>query len=111
MRRRTRPRRGARRVVLAATVGFLGLALLVCTGPLGVGPSSAATGQVLYVGTFHHITTPPASTFTTIQAAVKAAASGDWILIAPGDYHESGDSGANAPTPADLQDGWFGGVD
>jgi len=81
------------------------------TEAVGTGSAAAATGQVLYVGKFHNISTPPTSTFTTIQAAVNAAASGDWILIAPGDYHESGDSGANAPTPADLKDGWYGGVD
>jgi len=27
--------------------------------------------------------------FTTIQSAVNAAKSGDWILVAPGDYKET----------------------
>jgi hypothetical protein len=37
--------------------------------------------------------------YTTIQDAVDAARPGDWILIAPGDYHERGDrSPAHAPT-------------
>jgi len=37
--------------------------------------------------------------YSTIQDAVDAARPGDWILIAPGDYHERGDrSPAHAPT-------------
>lgn len=32
-----------------------------------------------------------AGDFTSIQEAVDAASPGDWILIAPGDYHERGD--------------------
>jgi pectin methylesterase-like acyl-CoA thioesterase len=32
------------------------------------------------VGSLHGITTPSATTFTTIQAAVDAAMPGDWIL-------------------------------
>ena len=38
-----------------------------------------------------------AGTHATIQAAVDAAAPGDWILIGPGDYHEQG-----APTAGVL---------
>jgi hypothetical protein len=41
-----------------------------------------AGAKVLRVGTFHGI----AGQYTTVQAAVKAAKPGDWILIAPGDY-------------------------
>ena len=67
--------------------------------------------EALYVGSFHGIVTPASVTFSTIQAAVNAAQKGDWILIAPGDYHESGDMGANAPSPSDLSTGWYGGVD
>jgi len=48
--------------------------------------------------------------FTTIQSAVDAATPGDWILIAPGDYHEEGTWG-RTPSAADLADGWYGGVD
>ena len=32
----------------------------------------------------------PHGRFTSIQTAVNAAHPGDWILIAPGDYHEHG---------------------
>jgi len=42
---------------------------------------------VLLVGTFNG----HAGQYTTIQAAVNAAQSGDWVLVAPGDYHERDD--------------------
>ena len=45
--------------------------------------------------------------FATIQAAVDAARPGDWILVGPGDYHESGD--VTHPPYGDA-DGAFGGV-
>jgi hypothetical protein len=44
----------------------------------------AANAQVLRVGTYHGIP----GEFKDIQAAVNAARPNDWILIAPGDYHE-----------------------
>ena len=50
-------------------------------------PPGQAKKRVLRVGTFHDIP----GQFTTIQAAVDAASPGDWILVAPGDYHEQGD--------------------
>ncbi len=46
--------------------------------------------HVLTVGHFHGVS----GDFATIQAAVDAARSGDIILIAPGDYHESATSSA-----------------
>jgi len=98
------------RVASAVLTGVLLCALLIALGA----PSASAkklAPRVLYVGTFNGIATPPSTTFSTIQGAVNAANKGDWILIAPGDYHETGDMGANAPTAADLSDGWFGGVD
>jgi hypothetical protein len=50
-------------------------------------PPGQAKGRVLRVGTFHGIPGP----FTSVQSAVDAARPGDWILVAPGDYHEQGD--------------------
>src|SRR5437667_11654333 len=49
--------------------------------------ASAASAAVLRVGTLNG----KAGDFTSIQEAVDAASPGDWILIAPGDYHERGD--------------------
>jgi len=92
----------------------LAFALLVSLSGIVTAGSAAAAdmGQrVLYVGTFGGIATPKSSTFKTIQAAVNAAKPSDWILIAPGDYHEKGDMGADAPSASDVSDGWYGGVD
>ena len=87
--------------------------LVALSGMVAAGGASAATNRprVLYVGAFGGIATPKSSTFKTIQAAVDAAAPSDWILIAPGDYHETGDMGANAPSASDVSHGWYGGVD
>ena len=58
----------------------------------------AAGARVLRVGTYKGVH----GQFKSIQAAVKAARPGDWILIAPGDYKEhsgrapAGDSAAPA---------------
>ena len=99
-----------RRTGVLALVGILLCALLGTVGATGA--SAKTTGpRVLYVGTYQGIATPRSSTFTSIQAAVNASRPGDWILIAPGDYHEAGDSGSNAPSASDLSDGWYGGVD
>ena len=56
-------------------------------------PVHAAAPQVLRVGTYNGIR----GQFSSIQAAVNAAHPGDWILVAPGDYHEQGVSGASEP--------------
>jgi hypothetical protein len=62
--------------------------LTICAAAL---TASAATARVLRVGTYHGIR----GQFRSIQAAVDAARPGDWILIAPGDYHERADRRAN----------------
>src|SRR2546426_12557673 len=56
--------------------------------------ASAASAAVLRVGTANG----QAGDFTSIQVAVDAARPGDWILIAPGDYHERGDYTTHKPT-------------
>src|SRR3954453_14163292 len=58
-------------------------ALLTATVALGlvVGAAPAKSPSVLRVG--------KGGTYKTIQSAVNAAHSGDWILIAPGDYKEA----------------------
>jgi hypothetical protein len=58
---------------------------------------------VLLVGTVHGHT----GAYRTIQSAVDAARAGDWILVAPGDYHETADE---AHPPTDFSHGDFGGV-
>jgi hypothetical protein len=65
-----------RRFVAAVAVIALGALML----------TSAALAQVLRVGTYKAIP----GQFDSVQAAVNAARPGDWILIAPGDYHEAG---------------------
>ena len=62
-----------------------------------------ATGHVLLVGTFkgHQ------GQYSSIQSAVNAAKTGDWILVAPGDYHESAD--LTSP-PSSYNEGGFGAV-
>jgi len=101
------------RAVVAGLVGAVLCLMLVGTTVAGAAPRSAAKPKppaVLYVGTFDGITTPADATFTTIQAAVNAATKNAWILIAPGDYHETDDV-ANPPSASDLASGWYGGVD
>src|SRR5262249_15841612 len=71
--------RSARAVVLAVAV--VGVAAV---------PARAA---VLRVGTWKG--RPGA--YTSVQDAVDAARPGDWILIAPGDYHEQADHRAAGP--------------
>ena len=58
----------------------LALSLLVVAAAFTL--SGVAGARVLRVGTYHGIR----GQFATIQAAVRAAHRGDWILLAPGDY-------------------------
>src|SRR5437763_957084 len=77
-------------VVLAAALG------LVLTAIAAAPASPAATSpapRVLRVGSWNGI---PGS-YTSIQAAVDAARPGDWILVGPGDYHESGSTDSTHP--------------
>lgn len=62
------------------------------------------TARVLLVGTFHG----HAGQYQTIQSAVDAAKPGDWILVAPGDYHENADT--TGPESEYVASGGFGGV-
>ena len=68
-----------------------------------VGP--AIGGHALLVGTFDGIP----GQYQTIQDAVNAAQPGDWILIAPGDYHEQADH-LDPPSAQQVSLGWYGGV-
>ena len=58
--------------------------------------AAASAPSVLRVGTYRGVK----GQFTSVQAAVKAARPGDWVLVAPGDYKENGYAGA--PEPAGV---------
>jgi hypothetical protein len=81
--------------VLSACVMAGGL-LTACSSSTSSGPAGAGTARVLLVGTLHGHT----GQYKTIQSAVSAAQSGDWILIAPGDYHETADTATASTDPA-----------
>jgi hypothetical protein len=69
--------------------------LLCCAAVLAA--TSPATARVLRVGAF----SKSGGEYQSIQAAVDAARSGDWILVGPGDYKEAGTrSPASAPNAA-----------
>ena len=83
---------------LAAMAGMrvlLGRCALVLASIVAFGSSAsfAARVRVWRVGTYKGIL----GQFQTIQAAVNAARPGDWILIAPGDYHENGSADPEHP--------------
>src|SRR5947208_1508085 len=73
-------RRCSALVLISAAAGAL------CGAP-------AAGAQVRRVGTWNGVP----GQYKTVQAAVNAAQSGDWILVGPGDYKESGNAGAVEP--------------
>src|SRR6202035_3137842 len=62
------------------------VALAVCTGVAVLLCAHTAMARVWHVGTFEGKRSQG-----SLQKAVKAASPGDWILIAPGDYKETGD--------------------
>ncbi len=85
------------RAVLAA----VGVTLLTALGTSG--SAGAAPPQVLRVGTWNGVPGNVAS----IDAAMSAMHSGDWVLIAPGDYHPRMDYSAaqlSSNAPAALLD-------
>jgi hypothetical protein len=102
--------RGALR--LTSALGAVTLAIgILSAGTLAAGaattrPAAAAKSgpKVLLVGTYHG----KKGGYTSIQAAVNAARPGDWILVGPGDYHETADETTGEyGNPAD---GAMGGV-
>jgi hypothetical protein len=105
-----------RSVPVARAGAAIGAAMLAVSALAACGSSSKPTSaptsttiaadapRVLLVGTFHG----QPGQYRTIQSAVNAARSGDWILVGPGDYHETADT-TGAP-PEYAASGGFGGV-
>jgi pectin methylesterase-like acyl-CoA thioesterase len=92
--------RGVPRVMSAFGAAALGVGMLSAWALPGV---AAAHGsgvrpgpRVLLVGSYHG----KAGQFKTIQSAVNAAHNGDWILVGPGDYHETADETGPYGNPA-----------
>ena len=95
--------RGRSRAVLTlGAAAVLGCAMLsgALPGVAAASPSGASGGWhsagVLLVGTFNGVP----GKYQSIQAAVNAARPGDWILVAPGDYHENADETGPFGNPA-----------
>jgi hypothetical protein len=63
-----------------------GVSVLIAGGVCVARAAPWAPAAVLRVGSFQGIP----GQFSSIQAAVDAARPGDWVLIGPGDYHETG---------------------
>jgi hypothetical protein len=59
------------------------MAFTVAASPGTAAAAPNSQSHVLRVGSFHGV----AVQFSDIQSAVNAAQPGDWILVAPGDYH------------------------
>jgi len=94
---------GVRRGTMIVGACTLAAGMLAACGTSPSASSGSGGGQVLLVGTFHG----HAGGYKTIQSAVDASRPGDWILVAPGDYHETADESGAAVDPSD---GDMGGV-
>ncbi len=108
--RQSRPRLDLWSVArISALLALVAVCAAACSG------SSSATKQtvkqstssvkVLLVGSYQG----KKGEYDTIQAAVDAAHPGDWILIGPGDYHETADE-SSAPTSTEMTEGGVAGV-
>src|SRR5215469_10254442 len=80
----------------AALVGGLVTSFAFPATAAGAAGASVHRPHVLLVGTFRGV----AGRYRSIQAAVNAARPGDWILVAPGDYHENADETGPFGNPA-----------
>lgn len=100
-----------RRVLVAG-----GVCVLVAGGVCVARAAPPAPAAVLRVGSYQGIP----GQYSSIQAAVDAARPGDWVLIGPGDYHETGnrvppgavgDDTAGAAVLVTTPDIWIRGMD
>ena len=85
-----------RRVLVAA-----GACALVAGGVCVARAAPWTSGAVLRVGSYQGIP----GQYSSIQAAVDAARPGDWVLIGPGDYHETGNRVPRGRVAGDLTAG------
>jgi hypothetical protein len=83
-------------VAAAALAGGLVTSLAFPAAAAGAAGAGRHGPRVLLVGTFHGVP----GRYRSIQAAVNAARRGDWILVAPGDYHENADETGPFGNPA-----------
>src|SRR5690242_9851155 len=83
-------------VAAAALAGGLLTSLAFPAAAVGAAEAGRHGPHVLLVGTFHGVP----GRYRSIQAAVNAARPGDWILVAPGDYHENADETGPFGNPA-----------
>ena len=79
-------------IAAVSRTGLFGTAVFALVLPA----ATLTQAKVLQVGSYGG----QKGTFATIQLAVDAAQPGDWVLIAPGDYHETGapDAGVHIMT-------------
>src|SRR6201995_2369002 len=75
--------------------------VLVAEGMYVARAAPWAPGAVLRVGTYLGIP----GQYSSIQAAVDAARPGDWVLIGPGNYHETGNRVPPGMVAGDLAAG------
>ena len=78
-----------------------GVCVLAAGGVCVAGAAPLAPGAVLRVGSYQGIP----GQYSSIQAAVDAARPGDWVLIGPGDYHETGNRVPAGVVAGDLTAG------
>ena len=71
-------------------VATVGIAALALSAPVSVSGQSASVLLVGPAGT-------PGAQYSSIQDAVNHAVAGDWVLVAPGVYHEKGYSPTSNP--------------